>query len=60
VSGAVLFGIGWGLLGYCPGPALASLWFGSWRTLLFIAAMLTGMGGFQAFDRVSAARPRSA
>lgn len=51
VSGAVLFGIGWGLVGYCPGPALASLWFGSWRTLLFIAAMLAGMGGFQAFDR---------
>lgn len=52
VGGAVLFGIGWGLVGYCPGPALASLWFSNWRTLSFIAAMLVGMGGFQAFDQV--------
>jgi len=60
VSGAVLFGIGWGLVGYCPGPALASLGFGNWRTLLFIVAMLAGMGGFEVFDRASIARPRSA
>lgn len=60
VSGAVLFGIGWGLVGYCPGPALASLGFGSWRTLLFVAAMLVGMGAFQIFDHTPFVQPRSA
>ncbi len=43
--GAALFGIGWGLVGYCPGPALASLTFGNPKTLLFVAAMVLGMLG---------------
>jgi uncharacterized membrane protein YedE/YeeE len=60
VLGAVLFGIGWGLVGYCPGPALASLGFGGWRTFVFVAAMLLGMGIFQVFDRATASRPRPA
>ena len=42
--GAVLFGAGWGLAGFCPGPALASLSFGGWQGVVFIAAMLAGMG----------------
>jgi hypothetical protein len=41
--GAGLFGIGWGLGGYCPGPALAGLGFGATPTLAFVAAMLLGM-----------------
>jgi uncharacterized membrane protein YedE/YeeE len=41
--GAGLFGIGWGLGGYCPGPALAGLGFGNLPTLVFVAAMLGGM-----------------
>ena len=41
--GAGLFGIGWGLGGYCPGPALAGLGFGNLQTLVFVAAMLVGM-----------------
>lgn len=45
--GASLFGIGWGLAGYCPGPALASLGFGSTKVLLFVASMLAGMALFQ-------------
>ncbi len=49
--GAVLFGVGWGLVGYCPGPALASLGFGGGRTLLFVAAMLVGMTIFTAFEQ---------
>ena len=60
VSGAVLFGVGWGLVGFCPGPALAALGFGNWRTLLFVAAMLVGMGAFQILDRAGEAQPRSA
>ena len=41
--GAALFGIGWGLAGFCPGPALASVVFGAWQPVLFVAAMLAGM-----------------
>ncbi len=43
IGGAVLFGIGWGLAGFCPGPAIASLVFGMWQPWLFVFAMLTGM-----------------
>jgi uncharacterized protein len=41
--GAALFGIGWGLVGYCPGPALASLLTGGLDTLIFVAALAGGM-----------------
>ena len=41
--GSALFGAGWGLAGYCPGPALAGLVLGTWQTFVFVAAMLTGM-----------------
>ncbi len=41
--GSTLFGVGWGLVGLCPGPALASLTFGGWQGLLFLAAMIIGM-----------------
>lgn len=44
ILGATLFGIGWGLVGYCPGPAIAGLAFGAWQPWLFVAAMLAGMG----------------
>lgn len=43
IAGAALFGIGWGLAGYCPGPALASLLVGGVDALAFCAAMLAGM-----------------
>jgi uncharacterized membrane protein YedE/YeeE len=51
IGGALLFGVGWGLVGYCPGPALGSIGFGGGRTLLFVAAMLIGMAGFAAINR---------
>lgn len=41
--GGAIFGIGWGLVGYCPGPALAGLALGVWQTWLFAGAMLAGM-----------------
>ncbi|SEW20063.1 hypothetical protein SAMN04488515_1558 [Cognatiyoonia koreensis] len=44
VVGSVLFGAGWGLSGLCPGPSIASLSFGGWGGILFVAAMLIGMG----------------
>ena len=40
--GSALFGIGWGIAGYCPGPALANLARGSVEALLFVTAMLAG------------------
>lgn len=43
VIGSVLFGIGWGLSGLCPGPALASISYGGWGGLVFLIAMLGGM-----------------
>lgn len=43
ITGAVLFGVGWGLSGFCPGPALASSTFGGTGGLVFLAAMLAGM-----------------
>ena len=43
VGGAVLFGVGWGLVGLCPGPALANLSRGSADITLFVAAMIAGV-----------------
>ncbi|AFL52479.1 putative membrane protein YedE/YeeE [Sinorhizobium fredii] len=43
VTGAALFGLGWGLVGFCPGPAIAALSTGRWEAALFVAAMLVGM-----------------
>lgn len=43
IAGAAIFGIGWGLSGYCPGPALTSLASGRNEVIAFVAAMLLGM-----------------
>ena len=60
VGGAVLFGIGWGLAGFCPGPALVALGLGAPKALAFVAAMLLGMLGFELFERRPAGPPRPA
>lgn len=49
--GASLFGIGWGIAGLCPGPALALLALGYTEGLIFAAAMITGFGLFELYDR---------
>jgi len=56
--GAGIFGLGWGLVGFCPGPAIAALGFALWQPWLFVAAMLAGM----AIERVLPLRltPRNA
>ncbi len=51
VLGSTLFGAGWALAGFCPGPALASLGSGSLEALLFVPAMLGGMTAFRTWDR---------
>ncbi|AUX41195.1 membrane protein [Sorangium cellulosum] len=55
LAGAALFGVGWGLAGYCPGPALTSLATGSPEVVVFVAAMIAGM----ALEHVASARARS-
>jgi uncharacterized protein len=51
VVGSVLFGVGWGLAGFCPGPALVALGMGQSKALIFVAAMLVGMGLFEAIEQ---------
>ena len=51
VVGSLLFGIGWGVAGFCPGPALVALGMGEVKALVFVAAMLVGMGAFELFER---------
>ena len=43
ILGALIFGVGWGLGGFCPGPAIVSAAFGDSRVWAFVAAMITGM-----------------
>lgn len=43
IVGAALFGIGWGLVGLCPGPAVTALTFGPWQMFVFVAALIAGM-----------------
>ena len=48
IVGPALFGIGWGLGGFCPGPAFTGLGLGASGTLVFVGAMLAGMGAAHA------------
>lgn len=51
VVGGLLFGMGWGLAGICPGPALVLVGAGQAKGLVFVGAMLTGMVAFEVFQR---------
>ncbi len=42
VIGAIIFGVGWGLVGLCPGPAIAALGYLNWEGFIFVLAMLAG------------------
>jgi uncharacterized protein len=53
VGGSVLFGIGWGLAGFCPGPAIVTLGAGYVKSCVFVVAMLLGMGAFELIERNS-------
>lgn len=54
VVGSLIFGAGWGLAGFCPGPAIVTTASGEFKALVFVAAMLTGMVGFELLDQVGA------
>ena len=60
VLGGLAFGAGWGLAGYCPGPALASLASGGGKPLIFAAAMVVGMVIFELLERLPAHRKQAA
>jgi len=57
VVGSTLFGICWGMAGFCPGPAVASLSMGLGQTVLFVAFMLVGMVLHDRFFADAVARP---
>ncbi|KJJ99644.1 membrane protein [Burkholderiaceae bacterium 26] len=52
VLGSASFGIGWGLAGFCPGPALVALGAGYPKAIGFVAAMVAGMVVFEVFERM--------
>ena len=51
VVGGLLFGVGWGVAGFCPGPGLVALGMGEVKALVFVASMLTGMITFEFLER---------
>ncbi|WP_138934771.1 DUF6691 family protein [Roseovarius arcticus] len=58
VGGSALFGVGWGIAGFCPGGALPALGTGRWEVLLFVAALMAGIWlakYFQSLGRASTA-----
>ncbi|QNA97765.1 YeeE/YedE family protein [Massilia sp. Se16.2.3] len=57
VLGSLTFGVGWGLSGFCPGPALASLASGGMKPLLFVLAMVAGMILFDLIERARRGAP---
>ena len=54
VAGAAIFGVGWGLVGLCPGPAMAGLTIAFRPVAIFVAAMLAGMALFELLGRTRA------
>ena len=56
VIGSLLFGVGWGLAGICPGPALVLVGAGVAKGIIFAAAMLAGMGLFEVLERLMKSR----
>ena len=55
IGGGLLFGAGWGLAGFCPGPAIVSLGAGQPKAAVFVAAMLAGMAVFEVIERRTSA-----
>jgi len=60
ILGSVAFGVGWGLAGFCPGPALVALGVGQAKAVVFVLAMLAGMLTFEGLERAQRSAPRDA
>jgi hypothetical protein len=60
LSGAAIFGVGWGLVGICPGPAVSSLAAGNGGVVIFFATMMVGLGGTHLLLNVRASRAQHA
>lgn len=60
IGGALLFGAGWGLAGFCPGPAIVSMGAGQPKAAVFVAAMLAGMAVFEGVERMQARKSAGA
>lgn len=56
IAGSALFGLGWGLGGFCPGPGVTSLATHTPEAITFVAAMTAGMFGFEAVERLRTRR----
>jgi uncharacterized membrane protein YedE/YeeE len=52
LAGALIFGVGWGIAGVCPGPAIVNLGFFTAPAIVFFGAMLAGMAVFELYERV--------
>ncbi|MCX4216638.1 MULTISPECIES: DUF6691 family protein [Pseudomonas] len=50
IGGSLVFGVGWGIAGICPGPAVATLLTGHWQIIIFVLAMLAGMYLFSVLE----------
>ena len=53
VLGAAIFGIGWGIAGYCPGPSITALVLGIWNPVLFLIAFMVGSFSYQWYAGLS-------
>jgi len=51
VVGSLIFGVGWGLAGYCPGPAVVSFGMGQEKAIVLVVAMVAGMGIYELIER---------
>ena len=58
ILGSLAFGIGWGLAGYCPGPAIVALGARQDKAVVFVISMIAGMALYEAADRLLRARRR--
>jgi uncharacterized membrane protein YedE/YeeE len=57
ILGSLIFGVGWGLVGLCPGPAITNLGFLDGRTALFVLSMIVGMGLYRGLTSLPASAP---
>jgi uncharacterized membrane protein YedE/YeeE len=60
VIGALLFGAGWGMAGFCPGPGIVSMAAGEFKGLVFVAAMVAGMAVFEFTNKRATPRAKAA